>query len=70
MDEKVETWICEINFHSDIAVTEPQAEYSFFTAGYQQFEELIRHKLIPAFTEGHIVIDIERQLLSLPCLRE
>ena len=84
LDEKVETWIREINLLSDIVVTEPQTAYSCFTAGYQhkltfflrtivgceeQFlrvEESIRHKFIPALTEGQIVNDIERQLLSLP----
>ena len=35
LDEKVETWIREINLLSEIAITEPQAAYSCYTAGYQ-----------------------------------
>ena len=84
MKEKVETWIREITLLSDIAVTQPQAAYSCFTAGYQhkmtylirnflgckeklaRVDEVIRHKLSPALTGGHIINYQERQLLALP----
>ena len=32
----------------------------------KKLDETIRHKLIPAFTGGHIVNDLERMILSLP----
>ena len=84
LKEKVETWIRETTLLYNIAITQPQAAYSCFTAGYQhkltyfmrtiiwceeqliRVDEIIRHKFIPALTDGHVINDLERQLLSLP----
>ena len=84
LKEKTETWMREITLLFNIAITQPQAAYSCFTAGYQhkltyfmrtiigceeqliRVDEIIRHKFIPALTGGHVINDLERQLLSLP----
>ena len=84
LEEKVSTWVQELTLLSKIAITQPQAAYSCFTAGYQHkltyflrtisgceehlvpVDEVICHKFIPALTGGHVVNELECQLLALP----